>query len=110
MEANAWVRTYHGDLNRKWYIFCFTQQGFKLALVLPSRPLCQCSPLPKHLLSMWLLKVRCSFTFSAILGGLSEQPFAVVGALKSPLDPPAESNIVLALRGRDGETALLLHG
>lgn len=79
--------------------------------MLPSRFHCQCSPLPKHLLSdKWLLKERHSFTFGAILGGLSEQPLALVGALKSPLDAPTESNVVLALRGRDGKTALVLHG
>lgn len=44
------------------------------------------------------------------MGGLGEQTLAVVGAFEPPLDAPTESDIVFALRGRDGETALLLHG
>lgn len=56
------------------------------------------------------LKVKRRFTFGAILGGLGEQPLAVVGALESPLDAPTEPHVVLALRGRDGEAAFLLHG
>lgn len=44
------------------------------------------------------------------MGGLGEQTLAVIGALESPLDAPAESDVVLTLGGRDGETALLLHG
>lgn len=49
-------------------------------------------------------------TFGAVVGGLSEQTLAVIGTFESPLDAPTESNVVLTLRGRDGETALLLHG
>lgn len=44
------------------------------------------------------------------MGGFGEQALAVIGAFESPLDAPTESDVVLALRGRDGETALLLHG
>lgn len=82
-----------------------------MTLVLPLMLCCQCSPRPKRLPSrVACSRVKCLSTFGAILGGLSEQPLAVVGPLKSPLDAPTESNVVLALRGRDGETALLLHG
>ena len=53
---------------------------------------------------------RCSSTFGAIVGGLGEQTLAVIGAFESSLYSPTETDIVLALGGRDGETALLLHG
>lgn len=56
------------------------------------------------------LTVKCSTTFGAIVGGLSEQSFTVIGSLETPLDAPTESDVVLAFRGRDGETVLFLHG
>lgn len=56
------------------------------------------------------LSAKSSSTFGAIVCGLSEQTLAVIGAFESPLDAPTESDVVLTLRGRDGETALLLHG
>lgn len=49
-------------------------------------------------------------TFGAVVGGLGEQALAVIRAFKSPLNAPTESDVVLTLRRRDGETALLLHG
>lgn len=56
------------------------------------------------------VKSTRSSTFGAVVGGLGEQTLAVIGAFESPLDAPTEPDVVLALRGRDGETALLLHG
>lgn len=44
------------------------------------------------------------------MGGFGEQTLAVIGAFESALDSSTEPDVVLALRGRDGETALLLHG
>lgn len=49
-------------------------------------------------------------TFGAVVGGLGEQALAVIGAFEPPLDASAEPDVVFALRGRDGETALLVHG
>lgn len=49
-------------------------------------------------------------TFGTIVGGLSEKSLAVIRAFEAPLDASTEANIVLTLRGRNGETALLLHG
>lgn len=57
-----------------------------------------------------VLTVKCSTTFGAIVGGLSEQTFTVIGPLETPLDAPTESDVVLTFRGRDGETVLFLHG
>lgn len=53
---------------------------------------------------------RCVRTFGAVVGGLGEQALAVIGAFEAPLDSSAEPDVVFALRGRDGETALLVHG
>lgn len=50
------------------------------------------------------------FTFCAVVGGFGEQALAVIGAFEAPLDAAAETDVVLALRRRDGEAALLLHG
>lgn len=49
-------------------------------------------------------------TFGAVVGGLGEETLAVIGAFEPPLDASAEPDVVFALRGRDGETALLVHG
>lgn len=47
-------------------------------------------------------------TFGAILDRFGEQPLAVIGAFEAALDASTETHVVLALRGRDGQTALLL--
>lgn len=44
------------------------------------------------------------------MGGLCKQTLAVIGSFKSSLDASTETDVVLALRGWDRETALLLHG
>lgn len=49
-------------------------------------------------------------TFGAVVGGLGEETLAVIGAFEPPLYATAEPDVVLALRGRDGEAALLVHG
>lgn len=41
-------------------------------------------------------------TFGAIVGGLGEQTLTVIRTFESPLDTSTESDVVLALRGRDG--------
>ena len=49
-------------------------------------------------------------TFGAVVGGLREQPLALIGPFEAALDTPPETDVVLALGGGDGETTLLLHG
>lgn len=49
-------------------------------------------------------------TFGAVVCGLGEQTLAVIGSFEPPLDASTEPNIVFTLRGRDGETAVLIHG